>query len=151
MYSIGWQKSYGSKNKLRLNPNSIVGEFSSSGITDGREQFYRVTSLGIYLHYDAIRYKAFSIVTTGGVFINYSRGLLEPHANTTNYQYFNSLYFGGVVSFGIRVNPKNSKFAYEFNPVNAQLGSDDFLLGYLMFGIDFKLKKNNQIKEVLKQ
>ena len=76
IYSIGWQKSFGRKNKLRLNPNLIIGGFLPIGITDTRDQFYRITSLGLNLHYDLIKYKSISIVTTGGGFINYSRGLL---------------------------------------------------------------------------
>lgn len=96
IYSIGWQKSYGKKSKLRLNPNMIIGAFLPIGITDTRDQFYRITSLGLNLHYDLIKHKAISIVTTGGGFVNYSRGLLGtggwPEANNNNSQYFSSLY-----------------------------------------------------------
>ncbi len=145
IYSIGWQKSYGKKNKLRLNPNMIIGGFIPFAITDTRDQFYRITSLGLNLHYDLVKYKAFSIVTTGGGFINYSRGLLGtggwPEANNNRSEYFNSFYLGGNVSFGLRVNPKNSRLAFEFRPINVQFGNDYFVLGYIMFGIDFKLKK----------
>lgn len=44
IYSIGWQKSFGEKNKLRVNPNIIMGGFLPIGITDTRDQFYRITS-----------------------------------------------------------------------------------------------------------
>lgn len=145
IYSIGYQKSYGKKNKLRLNPNMIIGGFVPLGITDTRDQFYRITSLGLNLHYDLLKYKAFSVVTTGGGFMNYSRGLLGtggwPEANNNSSSYFHRLYFGGNLSLGLRINPKNSKLAYEFRPINVQFGNDYFLLSYLMFGMDFKLKK----------
>jgi len=145
IYSIGWQKSFGKKNKLRLNPNLIIGGFLPIGITDTRDQFYRITSLGMNLHYDLINYKSISIVTTGGGFLNYSRGLLGtggwPEANNNNSEYFSSFYLGGNISLGIRINPKNSRLAYEFRPINVQFGNDYFMLGYLMFGIDIKLKK----------
>jgi hypothetical protein len=145
IYSIGWQKSYGKKNKLRINPNLIIGGFLPIGITDTRDQFYRITSLGTNIHYDLIKYKAFSFVTTGGIFINYSRGLLGTggwtEANNNSSEYFNSFYFGGNASLGIRINPKNSRLAYEFRPINIQFGNNYFMLGYLMFGIDIKLKK----------
>lgn len=146
IYSIGWQKSYGKKNKWRLNPNMIIGGFVPFVITDTRDQFYRITSLGLNLNYDLVKYKAFSIVTTGGGFINYSRGLLGtggwPGANNNRSEYFNSFYFGGNASLGLRINPKNSKLAYEFRPITVQFGNNYFVLGYLMFGIDFKIKKS---------
>lgn len=145
IYSIGWQKSYGKKNKIRLNPNMIFGGFLPIGITDTRDQFYRMTSLGLNIHYDLIKYKAVSIVTTGGGFINYSRGLLGtggwPEANNNSSEYFYSLYFGGNASIGLRIDPKKSKLAYEIRPINIHFGNNGFILGYLMFGIDFKLKK----------
>ncbi len=68
IYSLGWQKSYGEKNKFRLNPNMIIGGFKPIMITDTRDQFYRITSLGLNVHYDLVKYKAVSIVTTGGGF-----------------------------------------------------------------------------------
>lgn len=145
IYSIGWQKSVGEKNKLRINPNMTIGGFLPIAITYTRDQFYRITSLGINIHYDLIRYKAVSIVTTGGGFINYSRGLLGtggwPDANNNTSEYFYSLYYGGNASVGLRIDPKQSKLAYEVRPINIHLGNNGFILGYLMFGIDFKLKK----------
>jgi len=145
IYSIGWQKSFGEKNKLRINPNMTFGGFLPIAITDTRDQFYRITSLGLNFHYDLIKYKAVSIVTTGGGFINYSRGLLGtggwPAANNNRSEYFYSLYFGGNASIGLRIDPKKSKLAYEIRPINIHFGNKGFILGYLMFGIDFKLKK----------
>ena len=145
VYSIGWQKSFGEKNKVRINPNMTFGGFLPIAITDTRDQYYRITSLGINIHYDLIKYKAVSIVTTGGGFINYSRGLLGtggwPEANNNSSEYFYSLYFGGNASIGLRIDPKKSKLAYEIRPINIHFGNKGFMLGYLMFGIDFKLKK----------
>ena len=145
VYSIGWQKSFGERNKLRINPNLIIGGFLPIAITDTRDQFYRITNLGLNIHYDLIKYKAISIVATGGGFINYSRGLLGtggwPDTNNNGSEYFYSLYFGGNGSIGLRIDPKNSKLAYEIRPINMYFGNNQFLLAYLMFGIDFKLKK----------
>ena len=145
IYSIGWQRSFGEKNKLRINPNMTFGGFLPIGITDTRDQFYRITTLGLNIHYDLIKYKAVSIVTTVGGFMNYSRGILGtggwPEANNNSSEYFYSLYFGGNASIGLRIDPKNSKLAYEIRPINIHLGNKGFMLGYLMFGIDFKLKK----------
>jgi len=145
IYSIGWQRSLGEKNKLRINPNMMFGGFLPIGIMHTRDQFYRITSLGLNFHYDLFTYKAVSIVTTGGGFINYSRGLLgtggSKDVNNTSSDYFTTIYFGGNASVGLRINPKRSKIAYEITPINIHLGNKDFILTYLMVGIDFKLKK----------
>ncbi len=146
VYSVGWQKNYGKKSRIRLNPNIMFGSFRTYAIpTDTRDQLYKLTSLGINIHYDLIKYKAVSIVTTGGGFINYSRGLLGtggwPEANNNRSEYFHSLYFGGNASIGIRIDSKKNRLAYEIRPVNIHFGNKGFMLGYLMFGIDFKLKK----------
>lgn len=93
IYSVGWQKSFGTKNKISLNPNLTFGGFAPIFITDTRDQFYRISSLGVNIHYDLIRYKAVSIVATGGGFVNYSRGLLGPggwqeeYASSSEYFY----------------------------------------------------------------
>lgn len=145
IYSIGYQKSYGKKNRLRLNPNLILGGFLPIGITDTRDQFYRMTSLGFNLHYDFLKYKSVSLVASPGIFVNYSRGLLGtggwPDANNNTSEYFNSIYFGGKFSLGLRIAPKGKRLAYEIRPFNIQIGNNDFIFGYLMFGIDIRLGK----------
>jgi hypothetical protein len=145
IYSVGWQKSLGEKNKLRINPNMMFGGFLPIGIIHTRDQFFRITSLGLNFHYDLLRYKAVSIVTTGGGFMNYSRGLLgtggSRDTNSISSDYFTTVYFGGNASIGLRIDPSRSKIAYKITPINIHLGNKDFLLAYLMVGIDFKLKK----------
>lgn len=145
IYSLGWQKSIDKKGRLRINPNVLFGGFMPLAITDTRDQFYRITTLGLNLHYDLIKYKAVSIVTTVGAFTNYSRGLLGtggwPEANNNRSEYFFSFYFGGNASAAIRIAPKNSKVAIEIRPINIHLGSKGYFLAYNMFGIDFKLGK----------
>lgn len=64
-----------------------------------------------------------------------------PAANNNSSEYFTDLYWGAKASIGIRINPKRSKLAYEIRPINIHFGNNDFVLGYIMFGIDFKLKK----------
>jgi hypothetical protein len=145
IYSVGWQKSLGEKNKLRINPNMMFGGFLPIGIIHTRDQFFRITSLGLNFHYDLLRYKAVSIVTTGGGFMNYSRGLLgtggSRDTNSISSDYFTTVYFGRNASIGLRIDPSRSKIAYKITPINIHLGNKDFLLAYLMVGIDFKLKK----------
>lgn len=145
IYSVGWQKSLGKTNRIRINPNMIIGGFSTFGLMHHREQTFRITNLGLNIHYDLIKFGETSLVTTGGGFLNYSRGLLGTGGSSVlSYQesdYFYSLYFGGHASVGLRTNPKNSRLAYEFKPINAFYGNKQFTLIYMMFGIDFKLRK----------
>ncbi len=145
VYSVGWQKSYGKKNKLRINPYVAFGGFFPFAITDTRDQFYKISNLGLYVHYDLIRYKAVSIVTTGGCFINFSRGLLGtggwPDENNVGSEYFFAFYYGGNGSIGLRINPPKSKLAYEIRPLNMHFGNNGFILAYFMIGLDFKLIK----------
>lgn len=145
VYSIGWQKSFGTKNKIRLNPNLTFGGFLPLAITDTRDQFYRITALDLNIHYDLIKYKAVSIVVNGGGFINYSRGLLGtggwPEEGNNSSEYFYTLYGGGNASVGLRINPKKSKLAYEIRPFNFYFGNKRFFLAYFMIGVDFKLAK----------
>jgi hypothetical protein len=143
IYSIGYQKTFGEKERLRINPNLLFGGFNSVGITDTREQFYRVTSLGMNINYDLIKYKSVSLLVASGLFVNYSRGLFGTGGEfeVKKSKYFNELYFGGNANIGIRINSNKSRFAYEIKPLNVHFGNKGFVLGYLMFGMDIKIKK----------
>lgn len=143
LYSIGYQKNFGKKEKFRISPNLLYGGFSSNGISDTREQFFRITSLGLNVNYDLIRYKSVSLLITTGGFLNYSRGLFGTGGENEirNSRYFNQLYFGGSAGIGIRINPTKSRFSYELKPLNVQIGNKGFVLGYMMFGLDIKIKK----------
>ncbi len=145
VYAIGWQKSIGEKDRVRINPSITLGGFMPFIVTDTRDQFYRITSLELNFHYDLIKYKDVSLVTSGGVFGNYSRGLLGtggfPEENNNSSEYFLSFYYGGYVSWGLRIDQKNSKIASEIRPFNLHFGSGDFYMYYLMFCMEFKLRK----------
>lgn len=144
LFFFGYQKSMW-KDRLRINPNLTIGGFTPFTITDTRDQYYRITSLGINGYLDALKYKSVSIFVGTGAFLNYSRGLLGtggwPEAGNSSSEYFFKLYYGGYVGAGLRINPTNSRFAYELAPINVQLGNNRFVLGFLKFGIDIKLKK----------
>ncbi len=143
VYSVGYQKSFGEKEKFRINPNLLYGGFISNGITDSRDQFFRITSISMNVNYDLVKYKSVSLLVTTGGFLNYSRGLLGTGGDNEikNSRYFNHLYFGGTVGIGIRINSTKSRFAYEIKPINVQIGNKVFELGYFMFGLDIKIKK----------
>lgn len=148
VYSVGFQKSYGKKDKLRINPNLMFGGFLPAGITDTRDMYYKLTNLGLDFHYDLIRIDVVSLVVTGGGFINYSRGLLGtggmPDPGLQNHyssDYFLKMYYGGKVGLALRIDQKNKKCAYEIRPFNFQFGNEDFILATIMFGVDIKLEK----------
>jgi hypothetical protein len=143
VYSVGYQKSFGKKEKFRINPNLLYGGFNSFGIDSTRDLFYRITSIGMNVNYDLVKYKVVSLFVTSGGFLNYSRGLFGTGGENENRDsmYFNQLYFGGTAGVGIRINSSKSRFAYEIKPLNAHFGNKFFSLGYLMLGLDIKIKK----------
>ena len=144
VYNLGYQKSFGKKEKLRINPNLIIGGFSSNLVSDTRDQFYRITSLQMNVSYDVVRYKSFSLLLTTGGFGNYSRGLLGTGGELQNHKnsdYFYKFYYGGSLGIGFRINPPKSRIAYEIKPYNIQFGNKGFFLGYMMVGLEIKFKK----------
>lgn len=145
VYAIGFQKSYGKKDKLRINPNFLFGGFLPAGITDTPDMYYKLSSLGLDLHYDILKVEIVSLAATVGGFMNYSRGLIGtggmPPEGRTHSDYFLGLYFGGKVGLGLRFAPENGKLAFEFKPFNVQFGNKGFFLGAFMFGVDIRLEK----------
>lgn len=147
LYEIGYQKSYGKMQRVRLNSTLLLGGFSNVGISDVRDQHYRITSLGFGSNADLLKYRAISLLGSAGVFFNYSRGLLGTGGRYSNgtvnrsSEYFSKFYAGGSASLGFRINPRNSRTAFEIRPFNIQFGTNYFILGYFMLGIDFKLRK----------
>jgi hypothetical protein len=140
--STGYQRTIW-KERARLSPYFLNGGFMPFGITDTRDQFYRVTQLGINAYLDIIRIKALSIYAGAGGFFSISRGLLGtggwPEENNNSSEYFLNLYGGGYFGAGIRINPPNRRFAYEFSPLNLCFGNNNYLLGFWSFTLEIKL------------
>jgi len=146
LVSFGYQKSV-LNDRLRINPNFMTGGFFPFAITYTRDQYYRITSLGVNAYFDVIKYKPFSLFVVAGGLVNYSRGLLGtggwPEAGNNTSDYLFKLYYGGQVAWGIRVNQSKSRFAYEITPLSICFGNDQFFLGYIKVGIDIKLNKKD--------
>lgn len=153
LYTAGWQKSYGKRERLRIHPHILMGTFRKTVLPIGvPDQTYKISTLGMNVHYDLVAYKFLSLVTTAGGFINYSRGLIaaggkpvptaqgdtEPSVRGGS---FHSLYVGGAASLALRIAPPKSPLAYEIKFLNLHFGNNGFFLGHFMFGMDFKLKK----------
>ena len=142
-FSVGWQKRMGKKQKLYINPTLFNGGFRPVAISDTRDQFFRMSMVSIQLHYDLIRYNRVALQTSGGAFLSYSRGLFgtggDPEFNHQSSSYFYKIYYGFQVSLGIRVEAKNKKRAFRLIPLTVHMGNNDFLLGYISFGVDFRL------------
>jgi hypothetical protein len=142
--SFGYQKSV-LNDRVRINPYFLTGGFMPFGITDTRDQYFRITSLGVNGYLDVIKYKPFSIFVGAGGQISYSRGLLGtggfPEEGNNGSEYFFKLYYGGYLGAGFRVNPPKSKVAYEITPINICFGNDQFFLSFLNIGVDIKLGK----------
>jgi len=73
LVSFGYQKSV-ANNRIRINPNYMSGGFFSFAITDTRDRYYRISSLGINAYWDAIKYKPFAIFIGAGGHLVFSRG-----------------------------------------------------------------------------
>lgn len=146
LYSFGYQRSLW-KNRIRVSPYLMTGGFTSIGFTDTRDQFYRVTSLGINGYLDIVKYRSVSLFIGTGVFTNYSRGLLgtggELHQDSDS-EYFCKMYYGVNIGTGFRIAPKRSRMAVELNPINVYFGNDYFTLGFMQVSLDIKL---NAIKQ----
>lgn len=143
LYNIGYQTQLGKSDRLRINPNILFGGFLPLGISDTRDQFYRISALGLDLHGDVLRLQNVSLVLTFGGFMDYSRGLLGTggESGIRNSSYFNTLYFGTKTGVAFRFVNKTGSRAFEFKPINFMNGNKYFTLGYLMFGMDFYLRK----------
>ncbi len=130
------------KDKLRFNPNLLVGAYKAENITDVRDQYFNSVNLRLLFDYDLLRYKSVSLNINAGGIINTTRGLMGtggefPHPES---KYVNNWYFGGVVSGGIRIKPPNKRYAINIIPINLNFGNDYFLEALVMIGIDIKLK-----------
>ncbi len=140
---LGYQKSYWN-DRLRISPNIVSGNFMALGITDVREQYYRLTSLNLIGYLDVIKYKAFSILIGAGGSFNLSRGLLgtggDWEVSHPESEYFLKSYYGGYLGLGLRINPRRSRMAYEISPINFHFDDKYFFTQYFKFGIDIKFK-----------
>lgn len=144
--TIGYERSYGKQERLRINANILLGGFVKGPISDGRDNFYRTTSWTINANYDYLKYKSVSLFIYSGGFGTYSRGMLgSGHSQFTSEYYdsqkFANFYYGVNLGGGFRINPKNNRCAFEIKPVNLQIGNKEAITFYLLFGVDIKIKK----------
>ncbi|AWW29269.1 hypothetical protein DN752_03440 [Echinicola strongylocentroti] len=141
VYMVGWQQELGDRQRLRINPNMTFGSYKDY-LTDTRDLFYRLSALGVDIHYDLVKYKGFSLVTSGGVFVSYSRGLMgtgDFEGQHHSSDYFTMLYGGAKASVGIRYDPKQGRIAYELIPATLALGNSHYAWLYPMAKINIKL------------
>ena len=151
VYSIGWQKANKRNNRLHINPQLTIGGFQPLFITDLGTQRTRITNLSLNAHYDFLRLKSISFIVSGGIFGNYSRGILGNNSYTqhkdfiagrptnTRPEYFHTFYYGGATSLGLRINAK--RVNYVVRPINIFIGNKGMSLGFASFGLDIKLRK----------
>lgn len=145
VFSLGWQKSIGEKNKIRINPNLIYSEYRQATATDMPSRFYNTSSIGLDFQYDIIRYRFVSLMAVTGVFYNYSRGIVASFTTMEGdylpTRYIHSSNVGWEASLGLRVEPKNWGVAFEVKPLTLRRGSSEYIMAYLMLGMDIKLKR----------
>lgn len=144
--TIGYEKSYGKQERIRINANILLGGFISGPIEDSRDNYYRTTSWNININYDYLKYKSVSLFIYSGGFATYSRGMLgSGYSQFTSEQYdsktFANLYYGINLGGGLLINPKNNRCAFEIKPFNLQIGNKEVITFYMLFGVDIKIKK----------
>ena len=66
MMSVGYQKSF-RNGRIRLNPDIMAGSFRPVLITDTRDQYFRLTSLGLNAFADALKTDPFSLFVGTGI------------------------------------------------------------------------------------
>lgn len=141
LLSFGYQKSLW-KNRLRISPAITMGRFSSTFVMHTRDQYFSTTALGVQASLDVIKYRSLSLFAEAGSFGSRSSGLLGTggefgHSSSV---YFRKYYVGGTAALGLRIEPKNSRIAYEISPVNVSVGSDYFVMGFAKVGMDIKIR-----------
>jgi hypothetical protein len=138
---LGYQRDIW-KNRLRLNPNLNIGYFNSKMVMDVRDQWFNSISLETILWFDVLQLKAISLTIGGGGLINNTKGLLStggyPPAET-NSEYISNWTFGVFLGGGLRINPQNSRFAFEIMPLNFHIGPDYYMEAFAKVGIEVKL------------
>ncbi|MES2545334.1 MAG: hypothetical protein V4548_10640 [Bacteroidota bacterium] len=143
VFSLGYHRSFGTKNRFRLNPNFVYGGFSTTLIEDAGEHEFKIKSLELNAHYDVIKYKAFSFFLTLGGFISDSKGTSTSGgelSNPADYpKDFNHTYSGFTTGFGIGIKQPDFPITLEIKILNIQFGKNDYDLGYFMIGANVKI------------
>ncbi|MBC8051489.1 MAG: hypothetical protein H7Y13_00320 [Sphingobacteriaceae bacterium] len=150
MMSLGYQKSY-REGRLRLNPDIIAGSFRPVGLHQ-RDQYYRLTSLGLNVSSDVIKGRSISLFIGTGVSLNYLRGILGAggpddksyYGGRQPSDYLYKLYYAGNLALGFRFDQKERRVAYQFLPFTGYFGNKNFNLGFARFDVDIKLNSKSQ-------
>lgn len=140
VYIIGYQREIW-KDRLRLNPNFSIGQYSSKYVMDARDQYFNSINIETNLYYDLIKSKSFSMVMGCGGLINNSRGIIGTggdYAQPQTSEYFSDFYFGGYVGGGFRINSPNKRTAINIMPINLHFGDNYFAEFYAKLELDFK-------------
>lgn len=139
---LGYQRDLW-KDRLRLNPNFIAGYFNSKNTTDGRDQWFNTLDLEAIVFFDLIKIKAFSFTIGAGGVVNNTKGLLGTGGfppGAARSEYFSDWNYGGLICAGFRINPKNSRLAFDLIPYTFHLGGNNYEEAFVSVGFELKLK-----------
>ncbi len=145
LYNIGFQTQLGKSDRLKINPNVLLGDFVQRGDSKYRGQLHKNILLGADLNGDVVRIHSFAFVLTFGAFVNYSNRISGTeqysHIPPQNLPSFSELYMGTKIGIGFKFTSRNGAFAYEFKPINILTGTNEFIMGSSIFGIDINFHK----------
>lgn len=143
VYTVGYQREIW-KDRLRLNPNFTIGNYSSKFILDARDQYFNSINIETNLYYDLIRIKSFSLVLGCGGLVNNSRGLKGTGGDPDGYtepltsEYISDYHFAGYLGGGLRINPPSKRIAINIMPINLHFGNNYFAEYHAKIELDFQ-------------
>lgn len=137
------------KDKLRLNPNVIIGSYKTGMNKNARDKYFNSATLNLSMEYDFVRYKAFSFTVAPGLFLNLAEGLkgtgtefisaTSTDIMLTSSEFTHEFSYGANIGVGLRYSPLKSRFSFNITALNVQIGRNDFNELKSMFSLDIKL------------
>jgi hypothetical protein len=153
-WRLAWQNALDQKQRLRLSASLVMTDMMGRGYTWPRLQpqvllnlppqvSVRSTALQFGLHYDLFKWGGFSIVTGGNVALRYLRGMIIPRpiSNGADVTNLNELYPTAGFSLSLRLAPRQSPLAYEFNLFTVAYGRDNSLVSRHSIGLVYRFRK----------
>lgn len=143
LYKLGFQRSFGTKERIRVNAGFVYGDFASVNVDDAPDEHFSSKSIVVSCDFDALKRRQVSLLVSVGFFAGVTKGYAENYGLRSNEipgrRNFESTYSGIDFGIGLRINKATSRIAWDFKPFNLQRGNHGFVQIYALAGIDVKL------------
>jgi hypothetical protein len=145
LFLCGVNQDLGYKNRFRLSLLLNLGSYNTKAQDGGYDQAFHSICLGPKVYADVIRYRSISLVLGTGFALNNMAGYIRDGVRgLTHNSFFNVYNIAAYLGTGIRVNPPNSRLAFELLPLNfyfSGINADDFFQSDLRFSTIIRLSK----------